>query len=425
MRVSFPILVAASLAAVQLAAQQAPLVCPAPPAGRTCELYHYHVQAVRTDTKQRVEIFATPQFATQSACERARDARGAASAKVTEFIRAKQEKYEGERVGPCHCDMTGDRASAYFLNDAQRPMQLRTAEEIRLRTRERLLDMGLTTDSEVVRALDVDPPVTALLGTPKLVPPPQNIAVPIATSADDLRPTRTLETTKPTVAALDLPLIDIVSGTPASPPAGPEASPPRPPVGTPPVAVPPAPEAAPAPEPIVEQKVEAEVVPSEEETLSAQDTAERFVSYETQRIQNVIKASAAIADENLRSGIVDACMQRFNLLSNLRLLIEGSGMRGRLATAARDAVSESDRLALMAKLFGDTVSRHWAPKDARDIVFPIPDDIATAPDRILRDTSGRYTAEQKKNALYLVLATTQPGEDARLWLSTVVEEFLR
>jgi len=406
MRIALPLLFAA-----QLAAQQAPLACPPPPAGRTCELYHYHVQAVRPDTKQRVEIFVTPQFATQSACERARDARAEASAKVTDFIRAKQQKYEGERIGPCHCDMTGDQGAA----------QVRVAEEIRLRTRERLLDMGLTTDSEIVRALEVDPPVTALLGAPKLVPPPQNVAVPIATSADDLKPTRTLDTTKPTVAALDLPLIDIATGTPASPPAGPEASPPPPPVP----AETAAPETTTAPEPIVEQKVEAEVVPSEEETLSAQDTAERFVSYETQRIQNVIKASAAIADENLRSGIVDACMQRFNLLSNLRLLIEGSGMRGRLATAARDAVSESDRLALMAKLFGDSVSRHWAPKDARDVVFPIPDDIAAAPDRILRDTSGRYTAQQKKNALYAVLATTQPGEDARLWLSSVIEEFLR
>lgn len=425
MRVSFPLLFAASLAAGQLAAQQAPLVCPAPPAGRTCELYHYHVQAVRPDTKQRVEIFVTPQFATQAACERARDLRAAASTKVTDFIRAKQERYEGERIGPCHCDMTGDQGLA----------QLRTAEEIRLRTRERLLDMGLTSDSEIVRSLDVDPPMTALLGTPKLVPPPQSVPVPIATTADDLKPTRTLDTAKPTVAALDLPLIDIApaaapasaAGAPASPPAGPEASPPP----SSPAAsngTSPEPPAAPqpdAPQPIVEQKVEAEVVPSEEEMLSAQETAERFVSYETQRIQNVIKASAAIADENLRSGIVDACMQRFNLLSNLRLLIEGSGMRGRLATAAREAGSESDRLALMAKLFGDSVTRHWAPKDARDVVFPIPDDIAAAPDRILRDTSGRYSVQQKKNALYAVLATTQPGEDTRLWLSTVVEEFLR
>jgi len=417
MRVSFPILFAATLAAAELAAQQAPLVCPAPPAGRACELYHYHVQAVRPDTRQRVEIFATPQFATQSACERARELRAAASQKVTDFIRAKQEKYEGERIGPCHCDMTGDQAQA----------QIRLAEEIRLRTRERLLDMGLTSDSEIVRALDVDPPVTALLGTPKLVPPPQNVPVPIATTADDLRPTRTLDTTKPTVAALDLPLVDIApAGTPVSPPAGPPASTPAAPAAS--NGTTPAPTSAPqpdAPQPIIEQKVEAEVVPSEEEMLSAQETAERFVSYETQRIQNVIKASAAIADENLRSGIVDACMQRFNLLSNLRLLIEGSGMRGRLATAAREAGSESDRLALMAKLFGDSVSRHWAPKDARDVVFPIPDDITTAPDRILRDTSGRYTAQQKKNALYVVLATTQPGEDARLWLSSVIEEFLR
>jgi len=32
---------------------------------------------------------------------------------------------------------------------------------------------------------------------------------------------------------------------------------------------------------------------------------------------------------------------------------------------------------------------------------------------------------QKKRALYLVLAQSQPTEDQRLWLSTVVEGFLR
>ena len=183
--------------------------------------------------------------------------------------------------------------------------------------------------------------------------------------------------------------------------------------------------------PVEEQKVAAEQAPApspnaptEEEMLSAQDTAERFISYETQRIQNVLKASAAIADEEVKSKIFEACMQRVQLLSNLRLLIEGSGMRGRLATAARAAESESDRLALMAKLFGAEVKKHWAPQDARDVVFEVEPEVEAAPDRVLRDSGGKYTLQQKRHALYLVLARTQPSEEQRLWLSSVVEEFL-
>lgn len=412
---SLPMVVAVALAAGSAAAQAPALVCPPLPAGRTCELYHYHVQLYRPDTKQRIEIWATPQFATQAACERARGQRVAANAKVVEAIRVKQPQYEPDRFGPCHCDMTP--------NDAQRVAQIRVAEDIRLRVRERLLDLGATSDSEAVRALDVDPEGTPILGAPKFVPPPQSAAAAVATSADELLATRTIDTAKPVVAGLDLPLADLGTAPAATVPGALAAV-------VPTSAVPAA--AAPSEPPVEEQKVVAEIVPapspnapSEEEMLSAQDTAERFVSYETQRIQNVLKASSAIADEEVKSKIFDACMQRIQLLSNLRLLIEGSGMRGRLASAARATENESDRLALIAKLFGEEVKRHWAPRDARDVVFDVEESVAAAPERVLRDSGGKYTTAQKQHALYLVLASTQPSEDQRLWLSAVVEEFLR
>lgn len=427
-----PLIFAATLAAVPLTAQQG-LVCPTSPAGRACEAYHYHVQHYRPDNKQFAENLATPQFATQAACERARDARVTANLRVVEFFHGiKQMQYPPDRYGPCHCDMTTDKASATYLADAQRTMQMRTAEEIRLRVREKLLDEKLPSGSEVVRGLDLDPPVTPQLGAPKLVPLPQSAPAPLATSADDLKATRTIDTSKPTVAALDLPLVDIgaaasqpaepapaaavVDVTPADTPAAPPAEPPmtEETVVDAPVQVEP-----PAAEP------EAEPEASEEEMQSAQDTAERFVSYETQRIQNVLKASTEIADENVKSRIFEACMQRIQLLSNLRLLIEGSGMRSRLAIAAREAESESERLGLIAQLFGEDIKPHWAPKDATDVIFDVDTEIASAPDRALRDASGRFSEEQKKRALYLVLARTQPTEDQRLWLSTVVEGFLR
>lgn len=415
---------AAALTTVSLAAQ--PLTCPAAPAGRPCDVFHFHVQMFRPDTRAFTEIYAGPRFATQAACDRARELQVAANQKVAGFFRdvKKQERYMPDRIGVCHCDMTDERSSATYLSPDQRVLQLRTAEEIRLRVRERLLDEKIATDSELMRALHSDPPSTPALGAPKLVPMPAIVAIPLVTAADDLMPTRTLDTSKPTVAAIDLPLIDIGAPAPApSEPAVPgvteaEASP----TVAPEAVEPPFEETRVEPLPAVE---EAEESPSGEEQQSAEETAERFISYETQRIQNVLRASSAIADENVKTKIFQACMERIQLLSNLRLLIEGSGMRSRLATAARDAETEAHRLALVARLFGDDVKPHWAPSDASDVIFEIDPDVASEPERALRDSTGRFTSDQKKQALYVVLAQTQPTEDQRLWLSAVVEGFLR
>lgn len=414
------------LAAVMSAAQQ-PLVCPPAPAGRPCEAFHYHVQMYRADTKQFTEIYGGTQFATQAACDRAREQQVAANAKVVEFFRGIKQQVEADRIGPCHCDMTGEKSGPTYLADGQRTMQLRAAEEIRLRVRERLLDRKVPSDSELIRGLYADPPSTAMLATPKLVPPPQSAPAPILTAVEELKPTTTVENTKPAVAALDLPLVDL-NAPPAAPAPSAEGTAVNEagvPVGGAATSVDAAP---PLEETRVEAQPEVETAPepaSEEELASAQETAERFISYETQRIQNVLKASGAIADENVKSRIFEECMQRIQLLSNLRLLIEGSGMRSRLAAAARDAQTEADRLALVARLFGEDVKPHWAPRDAADVVFEIDPSIANAPERALRDTTGRFSADQKKRALYLVLAQTQPTEDQRLWLSTLVEGFLR
>lgn len=415
------ILLAGCLAAMNAAAQQQPLVCPPAPAGRPCDAFHYHVQMYRVDTKQFTEISAGTQFATQAACDRAREQQVAANAKVVEFFSGIKQQHPPDRFGPCHCDMTNDRSSAAYLADPQRKMQLRTAEEIRLRVRERLLDRNVPSGAEVIRGLYVVPQSTPMLATPKIVSPPRSAPAPILTAVEELQATTTVENTKTTVAALDLPLIDI--GGP--PPPITESAPPSEPAiaGTTVDAAPPMEETRVEPQPDV---VEAPAEPAtEEEVASAQETAERFISYETQRIQNVLKASSAIADENVKSKIFEECMQRIQLLSNLRLLIEGSGMRSRLAMSARDAQTEADRLTLVSRLFGEAVKPHWAPRDAADVVFEIDRSIANAPERALRDTTGRFSTDQKRQALYLVLAQTQPTEDQRLWLSTVVEGFLR
>lgn len=420
-------LLAGSFAAAAASAQS--LSCPAPPAGRTCDAFHYHVQMYRPDTRILTEFYGGTQFATEEACKRAREQQVAQNAKVVEFMRAnKDQKYEPDRVGACHCDMTTERSSVTYLDEPKRIAQLRTAEEIRLRVRERLLDRKAPTDSEVVRGLWADPPSTPGLEVPRLVPLPTTPRAQIATSANDLRPTRTLDTAKPSVAALDLPLADI--GTPASPPAEQRAALGAAEGSTPPGLAPP------VVEPVIEERVEAQPEPigseapvetetAPEEEDSPERTAERFISYETQRIQSVLRASAAIADENVKTKIFEASMERIQLLSNLRLLIEGSGVRSRLAAAARDARTDEQRLALVSQLFGSGVKPHWAPKDAADVVIAVDNAIAAEPERVLRDTTGRFTPEQKKRALYLVLAQTQPTEEQRLWLTTVVEGFLR
>lgn len=418
------------------------LVCPTASAGRTCDAFHYHVGMYRPDTKQFVEVFGVNQFATQAACDRAREQQIAANARVVSFFRGvREQQYEADRVGACHCDMTIDRSSANYLADAQRTLQLRTAEEVRLRVRERLLDNGLLSDAEAVRGLWSEPPVTSMLASARLAALPGAAPAPEQPSANDLKATNSIDTTKPTVVALDLPLQDVGTPAPSDPvvastsapaPVVPSASEPAPATAEPgspealetvEVAPPPATEEGSAQQ--AETVVHAADAPSEEEVHSAQETAEKFVTYETQRIQNVLRASAAIGDETVKSKIFETAMQRIQLLSNLRLLIEGSGMRSRLAEAARQAETEEDRLALMSRLFGADVVPHWAPNDAADVVFEIGNEIASAPERVLRDTTGQFSLDQKKRALYLVLAQTQPTEDQRLWLSAVVEGFLK
>ncbi len=430
------LILAASLTASAAFAQQA-LVCATMPAGRPCEAFHFHVQLYRPDTKQFVEVSGVNQFATQAACDRARELHAATNAKAVEYLRGIKKQYEADRVGPCHCDMTMEKTAPNFLTDAQRLSHVRQLEETRLRLRERLLDERLTSDSEIVRALWADPPSTPQLSAPKFAPMPQTPPAPVLTATEDLKNTKSIDTAKPVAAAMDLPLVDLAPPAPPAEPGGAVASPVDALAESAPVEGTPA--EAPAPpvqEPATEEVVvEAPAVTEttetfestipEEDTASAQDTAERFVAYEKERIQNVLRASSSITDEEVKSKIFDACMQRIQLLSNLRLLIEGSGMRSRLAVAARDVVSEEDRLALIGRLFGEDVKPHWAPGDASDVIFEVDPAVAAEPERALRDTTGRVSPQQKKRALYLVLTQTQPTEDQLLWLASVVEGFLR
>ena len=438
-----------------------PLACPPSSnlTGRPCETFHYHVQMYRPDTRTFVELYGINQFSTQSACDRARDDQQKRNLAVIEFYRTKRNdtQYQPDRIGTCHCDMTIDKSSPNYLADAQRTIQMRTAEDIRQRVRERLLDAEVPSESEILRAPQQQAGVTSLIGGPRLVPMPARTSVAdVSRSPEDLKATRTAETSAPSTVSIDLPLVDVLPTPPSgatvpdfavsstsvvsggSAPATsthPVAPPPSVPA---PMPASPAAAAAAPPATITESHAtetaaaatappagaSAQTSTPEPPVPSAEEAADAFVSYETQRIQHVLQASSAITDESAKSKVLEGCMQRIQLLSNLRSLIQGSGARSRLAGAARNARTEGERLTMVAKLFGTEMQPHWAPKDATDVILPAePSD--TDPEKILRDSTNLFNDQQKKHALYSLLAHSQPTEEQQLWLITVIDSFLQ
>ena len=393
-----------------------PLLCPpvVSVAGKPCETFHFHVQLFRPDTREFVEVYGINQFASMPSCEHARDAQFKRNMAIVEFMRAqRRDWWQADKFGPCHCDMTIERASPNFLSDAARAQQIRDAEEVRQRVRERLLDARAPSDSDVVRNLGPSVSATPLIGGPKLVSmPPPAAATNASNSPDDLRITKAVDTTASTASSFELPLADIpLPGiTPPSETAAPvsQAAAADPPQQAPPT---------PTPAPVATEPV---TVVADEDLPAPEDVADAFVSYESQRIQNVLKVSSSIGDEAVKAQVLDACTQRIQLLSNLRSIIVGSGARSRLVASANAAKRESDRLGIVAKLFGSDVPQHWAPKEAADVIF---DPAVTDPERVLRDNAA--SDQQKRHALFALLATSSPTEQQQLWLNSVIEALLK
>lgn len=408
------------LAAPLAATAQTMLDCPSAASVAHCDTFHFHVQMYRPDNRTFLDLWGINQFASQASCERARDAQMKRNLAVVNYFRTTrgEQNYEPDRFGLCHCDMSLDKTNPRYLGDAQRAAQLRLVEDVRQRVRERLLDSGLPSDSEIVHNV-MAAGGESLVGLPKMVKVPASTGVAQVTNADQLKSTKAVDRAQPAMASLDdLPLVDVGGGVlngAAAPP------PPSPVVPTTVVATPTSGEGTaaplstptPAPAPIPEVTV----APDE-------DPTETFINSETQRIQSVLKASSGITEEEVKAKIYEACMQRIQLLSNLRTLIQTAGAKSRLADFARNAHSESERLAFVGKLFGDDMRAHWAPADARDVIVPV-NAAETDPERVLRDASGKVTDQQKKHALYVLLARSQPTEEQQLWLSTVADSLLQ
>ncbi len=391
------------------------LTCPPPtsPSAHACELYHFHQALYRPETRGFVEVWGVNQFASQASCDRAREAAMRRNLAIVDHMKrvVNDNNYEPDRFGPCHCDGSIEKSSPTFLTDAQRVAQLRTYEDVRQRVRERLMDTGLMSDAELVRSLYTPPVPNPMIGGPRVLPPPQSAPVAAPPSSTDLRQTKAIDTSKPTVASVDLPLVDVVlpAGTPAPAVSTTSTPPPAATTELPTVTV----EAPPKTEPAAEP-------PAAEPDTTAEEAADNFIAYETQRIQNVLKAAGSITDENVKSKIFEACLQRTQLLSNLRALIVGAGTRSRLAAGAGAAKSESERVAFVSKLFGSDIAPHWAPKEATDVII---DGAPEDPEKLLRDRQAEE--KDRRRALYFLLARSQPTEEQQLWLSTVIDGFLQ
>jgi hypothetical protein len=404
-----------------------PLLCPpvASAAGKPCDVFHFHVQLFRPESRDFVEVYGVNQFASMTSCDRERDAQIKRNASVAGYMRAqRREWWQSDKFGPCHCDMTVEKESPNFLSEAARTQQLRDAEEIRQRVRERLLDAKALPDSEVMRNIAPAINATPLIGGPKFVAMPPPIAAAVSNSPDDLQITKAVDPEPSSAASVDLPLVDIpLPGITLSAEVVAAAPQPAPaPAPVPPAsAEPPKPVPAPPPQPAVQVTAEpVTTVADDPELPAAEDVADAFVSYESQRIQNVLNVNSNVGDETLRAQVLDACTQRIQLLSNLRSIIVGSGTKSRLVAAASGAKKENDRLALAAKLFGSDIPPHWAPKNAADVIF---DGGVTEPERVLRDAAA--SDEQKRHALYALLAKSSPAEPQQLWLVSVIEGLLK
>src|ERR1041385_5189056 len=110
------LLIPAALLAFVMPAAAQQLTCPPPssPSTRACELFHYHVAMYRPDTRQFTEVWGTNQFASQAACDRARDAAFKRNVAVVEHMKRFADNFQPDRFGQRHCIHSIEPTSAKF-----------------------------------------------------------------------------------------------------------------------------------------------------------------------------------------------------------------------------------------------------------------------------------------------------------------------
>jgi hypothetical protein len=395
-----------SLPAVPAGAQ-APMTCQLGSGADSakCSVFHYHVQVYDPSKKARVELTGVNEFASQAACEAELGAAQAHNQALVKFMTTNvpRQKFQPDVFGPCHCDMTRSASSPNRLDPNRRVAELRMQQEIIAETREILLDAGvLETAPSVLAGLKLAPSSFDPALWPKIVfaPDPATMKIeplPIPetesmqTSVADLVPRGNFG------AALDLELIDV-----------------------------------PTPKNVMvastSARADAPAEESERPAASASDDAnpaDAFVSFESSRVQAILQASSGIDDAAVKKRIFESAMQRLQVLSNLKVIVLAAGTSSRLADAFRNLDTDDQRAALMGRLFGSDVQGHWVPSDARDVILDIPPELTGDPIAVLRESTGRYDDEQRKQALYYALGRTAnltPSQE--LWIAELMSSFL-
>lgn len=350
-----------------------------------CNGVHYHVQLWNPETKGFAEIFGHNTFSTLQACEAAKKHEETINqnalahlAKVAPRLKAQPAKF-----GPCHCDMTRTRSDPHYLEDAQRVQLMRRERELKLMMLELLLDNELTLDSDLARA-HISTPSSRVLASYW----PRELVVPEIKGNKLLDPDRSQA--KDTTVQ--------VSRTQST--AGANLAP---------------------VEVVFDPAMFARSVSKGSGDATASAAGPAFINDEISRINAVIE-NVAQSNSDDAGAILEACNERIQVLTNLARLAETAGQRSRLAAAIGSARGEEARVKTVRALFGDRVSQHWSPSKPADLVFPVPSDIGNDPVAALRDSSERYTAEQKKLALYLVLARNATLTDTQqIWLAGIAD----
>lgn len=400
-------------------AQNMALICPtgsSAAAGGSCRMHHYHVQMWRPDTNGFQEIFGQNSFASPSACEKARELETRENqAAIAALLTAdKDAKVVTNRYGPCHCDMTLDRSNPNFLTDDLRDQKRRAAAEILLKLRDRLLSAKVSSGSDLVRALwtssnDYRSPITES----RLTPLPKGATAETPRySVADLKDTQTSSTSQRSAPAVDLSLVD-VPGTLGAGPSETTGSMPSMPLLS---------RAAPSAAGMSVPSRPEETTTEEAEAEEDDGTTGRFIAYETARVQEVLRAGGTIEDDAIKAKVFEASMQRLQLLSNLRSVIDSGGSRSRLATLARGTKDPDGRLRFAELVFGGEIRSHWAPLDAKQIILAPRPEVDSDPIAVLRDSTGRFSDVQRRYALYMLLARSQELSEAqKTWLAELID----
>lgn len=376
-----------------------------------CAVVHYHVRMYRPDTKASIELTGVNEFASKSACESALATEKARNAAVIEFLKKNEPRlqYQPDVFGTCHCDMTRTRSSLNFLDEARRANELRTQQDILARVRLRLIDSNALPNSDLVRSLRVPVSSFDMALWPRAIVSPdpkelQSAPAPLPESAAKATDVGADLPKGAATQSIEFPLVDVatpkeVMVTRAVAPSVISADPSGEVAGTP-----------------------ADLTAASSGEANAADA---FVNYETARVQAILRAAGQIDDASLKKSIFEASGSRLQLLSNLKLVVETAGSRSELAAAFREADDEAARLALVSKLFGEEATAHWAPADAKDVVFDIPAELTGDPMAVLNEATGKYSLEQRRQALYHLLARTSNLTSSQLlWLSDLMKSFL-